>query len=112
MEVRPRIIYDYRTTSGISPFNEWLLSLKDRKARASIRVHINRLRLGNFGDCRHLSEGVYELRIHYGPGYRIYFGELDRENIVLLYGGTKSTQKQDIKKAREYWQELKGRIYE
>ena len=112
MEARPRIIRNYRTASGTSPFSEWFLSLKDRKARAAVRVRINRLRLGNFGDCRHLSEGVYELRIHYGPGYRLYFGELDGENIVLLCGGTKGTQKHDIKKAREYWQELKGRTYE
>lgn len=71
-----------------------------------VRVRINRLRQGNLGDCRHLGEGVYELRIHYGPGYRVYFGELDEATIILLWGGTKRTQIRDIRRAKEYWQEL------
>ena len=75
-----------------------------------IRVRINRLRQGNLGDCRHLDEGVYELRIHYGPGYRVYFGDLDGETIILLCGGDKRTQKRDIQKAKEYWRELRGKI--
>jgi putative addiction module killer protein len=106
MEVRPRIIRNYQTPSGSNPYREWLLSLKDSKARSAIRVRINRLRQGNLGDCRHLSEGIYELRIHHGPGYRVYFGNLDGEIVILLCGGDKRTQKRDIQKAKEYWQEL------
>lgn len=109
MEIKPRIIRNYQTSSGNNPFRDWLLDLKDRKARAIIRVRINRLRQGNFGDCRHLGEGIYELRIHYGPGYRVYFGDLDRQIVILLCGGDKRTQKRDIEKAREYWQEIRSR---
>ena len=69
MQVRPRTVHTYQTPSGRSPFREWLTNLKDRNARAAVRVRINRLRLGNFGDSRHLGKGIYELRIHLGPGY-------------------------------------------
>ena len=109
MEVTPRIIHNYNTPIGRNPFREWLTSLKDGKARAAVRARINRLRLGNLGDCRHLGERIYELRIHLGPGYRVYFGDIDGENIVLLCGGTKRTQKRDIEKAQKYWQELRSR---
>ena len=108
MEIRPRIVRNYRTRSGSRPFREWLISLKDKKARAAVRIRINRLRQGNFGDYRHLGGGIYELRIHYGPGYRVYFGDVDRTNVVLLCGGNKRTQKRDIEKAKEYWQELRS----
>lgn len=112
MEVKPRIVYNYQTISGNKPFGEWFASLKDRKTRSLVRIRINRLRLGNFGDCRHLGEGIYELRINYGPGYRVYFGDLDGENVILLCGGDKKTQTRDIEKARKYWQELRSRVYE
>lgn len=109
MEIRPRNVLNYRTTSGVSPFREWLVSLRDRKARAAVRVRINRLRQGNLGDSRSLGEGVHELRIHYGPGYRVYFGILDRENVALLCGGHKGTQNRDIERAKGYWRELRSR---
>jgi len=108
MEVRPRIVRNCQTPSGNNSFREWLVSLKDEKARAAVRVRINRLRQGNLGDCKHLGEGVYELRIHYGPGYRVYFAEIDRENVVLLCGDDKRAQKRDIERAKEYWQELRS----
>ena len=100
------------TPNGREPFEEWLDSLRDKKAQAIILERLNRLRLGNFGDCRHLGEGVYELRMHYGPGYRVYFGDLDGEIVILLCGGSKRSQRQDIKRAKEYWQELRNRAYE
>ena len=112
MEVKPRIVHNYQTISGNKPFGEWFASLKDRKTRSLVRIRINRLRLGNFGDCRHLGEGIYELRINYGPGYRVYFGDLDGEHVILLCGGDKKTQTRDIEKARKYWQELRSRVYE
>ena len=110
MEIRPGNVRNYQTPSGERPFRDWLTSLRDSKTRAIVRVRINRLRQGNFGDCRHLGGGIYELRIHYGPGYRVYFGDLDAENVVLLCGGDKRTQKRDIKRAKEYWQELRSRV--
>lgn len=73
MEVRPREIRNYITSDGRVPFKEWLDSLHDKKVQSVILNRLNRVQLGNFGDCKHLGEGIYELRIHYGPGYRVYF---------------------------------------
>jgi putative addiction module killer protein len=109
MEARPRVIRNYKTPDGLEPFEEWFGALRDKNAKARVLERINRVRLGNFGDCKSLSESIFELRIHYGPGYRIYFGDLDGVIVILLCGGTKRTQNQDINKAREYWQELRNR---
>jgi len=78
-----------------------LKTLKDRKARARIDIRIKRISLGNLGDVKSVGKGVFELRIDYGPGYRVYFVERDRIRIILLAGGKKSTQNKDIKKAQE-----------
>jgi putative addiction module killer protein len=80
-------------------FATWLRSLRDQQARARIQVRIDRLQLGLPGDARPVGEGVSELRIDYGPGYRVYFIRRGREIIVLLAGGDKRTQDRDIKKA-------------
>ena len=112
MEIGPRIIRNYVTPDSREPFEEWLNSLKDKKTQAIVLERLNRVRLGNLGDCRHLGDGVHELRIHYGPGYRIYFGELEKVIVILLCGGAKRTQKRDENKAREYWHELRNRTYE
>lgn len=112
MEIKPRTIRNYVTSNGVEPFEEWLDSLRDKRVQAIVLERLNRVRLGNLGDCRHLGEGVHELRIHYGPGYRVYFGKLGEVIVILLCGGAKGTQKRDIRKAREYWQELRDRAYE
>ena len=112
MEAIPREIRNYITSDGHVPFKEWLDSLKDSKAQTVVINRLNRVLLGNFGDCKHLGEGVYELRIHYGPGYRVYFGELEGVIVILLCGGTKRSQSGDIKRAKEYWLELRDRNYE
>ena len=112
MGIRPRTIRNYVTPGGSEPFEEWLDSVRGKKSQAIVLERLNRVRLGNFGDCRHLGEGVYELRIHYGPGYRVYFGELGAVIVILLCGGTKGTLKRDIDRARECWQELRNRSYE
>jgi putative addiction module killer protein len=109
MEMRPRNVSTYVTPDGREPFQEWFLELKDRKVRSAILARLDRLLLGNFGDSRHLGEGLYELRIHLRAGYRVYLGEVDRETVLLLLGGTKRTQKRDIQKAKAYWQELRSR---
>jgi putative addiction module killer protein len=80
-------------------FATWLRSLRDRHARARIQVRIDRLQLGLPGDARPVGKGVSELRIDYGPGYRVYFTRRGQEIIVLLAGGDKRTQDRDIKKA-------------
>jgi len=80
-------------------FGEWLDGLRDIHARARIQVRIERLAMGNPGDVKPVGEGVSELRINYGPGYRVYFKKQQRKWIVLLAGGDKTTQTSDIKKA-------------
>ena len=96
-------VLQYETLGGKRPFTEWLQSLKDKNIREHILARLDRLSLGNFGDCRWVGEGVHELRFHFGHGYRVYFG-IDRLTIViLLCGGDKSNQEADIRRAREHW---------
>ena len=96
-------ILEYLTENGLNPFRKWLEGLKDRQARAKVRVRLNRIRLGNFGDSKSVGNGVYELRIPYGPGYRVYFGRKGNKVIILLFGGDKKTQRKDIALAKKYW---------
>ncbi|KPK17714.1 MAG: hypothetical protein AMJ62_01100 [Myxococcales bacterium SG8_38] len=93
----------YQRPDGRCPFDDWLLALRDIRARARIRARIARLREGNFGDARPVGDGVHELRVHYGPGYRIYFAQEGRAVVVLLCGGNKATQPRDIARAKRYW---------
>ena len=83
-----------------SVFAEWLRGLRDLQARARILVRIDRLALGNAGDVQPVGEGVSEMRVHHGPGYRVYFMRHGDEVIILLCGGDKSTQARDIEVAR------------
>lgn len=87
------------------PFEEWIQGLKDNRSSARILQRINRLRLGNFGDCRSIGGNVYELRIHFGPGFRVYFGLADEQIVILLSGGDKRSQNKDISIAQSYWKE-------
>jgi putative addiction module killer protein len=87
-------------------FSSWFSRLKDARARAAINARLRRVELGNLGDCGPVGEGVSELRIHYGPGYRVYFVERGMELVVLLAGGDKSSQERDIGKALELAREL------
>ena len=84
-------------------------SLRDKHAKARIFTRIDRVRLGNFGDCESVGAGVYELRIHFGPGYRVYFGLYGEEVVLLLCGGDKASQTRDIEAAKSYWQEFNQR---
>ncbi|MCM2294762.1 type II toxin-antitoxin system RelE/ParE family toxin [Allorhizobium sp. BGMRC 0089] len=86
-------------------FTDWLKSLKDVRAKARIQVRIDRLSLGLLGDAKFF-DGIGELRIDYGPGYRVYFVQRGKEIIILLSGGDKSTQAKDIKKAKEMAKEV------
>ena len=82
-------------------FDKWFISLKDRKAKARIQARLDRVEIGNFGDVSPVGEGVSELRIFYGPGYRVYFVKLNSVVVILLSGGDKSSQQIDIAKAKE-----------
>ena len=97
----------YKTQDGKEPFAEWIYSLKDARVTALIQTRIGRVRLGNFGDFKAVGRGVYELRIHISPGYRIYFGRVEGKIVVLLCGGTKGNQRKDILKAYEYFDDYK-----
>ena len=112
MEIIPRDVRNYVTPEGHEPYEEWVNSYRNRKTRAIIRERVNRLHLGNFGDYKRLTADLYELRIRYGPGYRVYFGVVDRVIVILLCGGSKKTQRRDIQKAKEYWEELRSRADE
>lgn len=103
MDTVEKTVRLYLTESGASPFEEWFDDLSDARAQVRILAGITRLRLGNLGDSKALGGGVFELRIDYGPGYRVYFGREGNEIVILLAGGTKSTQPRDIKRAKEYW---------
>ncbi len=82
-------------------FDAWFDALEDRQAARRIQVRIDRAEDGNLGDCKPVGEGVSEMRIHYGPGYRVYFVQRGTEMVILLAGGNKSTQAKDIKTALE-----------
>ncbi len=100
-----REILVYQTLDSQQPFQDWLDDLKDPRIRARIKARIDRILAGNFGDTKLVETGVWELRFHFGPGYRVYFG-LDGDTlIILLCGGDKSTQDSDIKCAYQYWRD-------
>jgi len=92
----------YKTSEGKAPFKEWLEALRDVNGRARVRVRLDRARLGNLGDHKLVDEGVWELRIDYGPGYRVYFAKEGNRLVLLLVGGDKDTQKRDIAQAIGY----------
>lgn len=98
----------YTTSTGKEPFIQWLIDL-DETTRAIIVTRLKRIRLGNFGDCKLLksASGVWELRVDYGSGYRIYFGKQGNTIVVLLVGGDKKSQERDITKAQKYWLDYK-----
>ena len=89
-----------------SSYAEWFTALRDRTARARIDIRIRRLTLGNPGDVKPVGEGVSELRVDYGPGYRVYFVQNADVLVVLLAGGDKSTQDRDIRLAKALAREL------
>jgi putative addiction module killer protein len=103
-------IRHYLTAAGRNVFEEWLDSLRDTKAEARIAARINRLAAGNFGDCKPLMDGVWELRIDWGPGYRVYYALSGRTYVLLLCGGDKRKQVADINRAVEYWDDCQRRI--
>jgi putative addiction module killer protein len=103
VEARPRELEVYRLGSK-HPFTIWSRGLGDPIARRKIRVCLDRAEDGNLGDHWSVGEGVWELRIDYGPGYRIYYGEIG-DTIILLTGGTKKTQDNDIARAKKYWRD-------
>ena len=105
-----RSIEYYHTVGGKVPYRGWFYSLRDENAIAAIHARLVRVRMGNMGDCEFVGEGVFELKIHWGPGYHIYFGQTGQKVILLLCGGIKKTQPRDIAKAKEYWKDYRRQV--
>jgi putative addiction module killer protein len=100
----------YVTPGGRVPFEEWLHELGDVQARARIRARLARVRLGNIGDAHAVGRGVWELRMDYGPGYRVYYARSGTAILLLLCGGEKTTQERDIHQAHLSWTEYQQRM--
>jgi putative addiction module killer protein len=101
-------IRHYVTPVGKDVFDDWLKELTDVRAQAKIATRINRLAAGNFGDCKSLRQGLYELRVDWGPGYRVYYAMI-KACVLLLCGGDKRKQAADIERALEYLRDYKER---
>lgn len=107
-----KVLQIYELPSGKAPFSDWLKRLKDKVARARIRRRLDKLEEGHYGDYKVLGDGVFELRFHFGPGYRIYFAELNDVVVILLSAGDKSDQVKGIKLAKQYWRDLQEKLNE
>ena len=105
MEENVRKVFYFLNEKGQAPFESWLFGLKDPAMRMRIMSRIRRLESGNFGDCKSVGQGVNELRLFFGPGYRVYFGEDGNQLVVLLCGGDKKSQSKDIATAQFYWRD-------
>ncbi len=99
----------YQLEDESTPVSEWLRNLRDLRARAQIEVRLRRVLSGNLGDCKSVGEGVSELRVDIGSGYRVYFGKQGQALVILLCGGDKTSQQRDIPRAKTYWADWKRR---
>jgi putative addiction module killer protein len=99
----------YEQAQGQRPYNKWFDSLRDKRVQSRIITRLGHVQAGNLGDCKSVGEGVIELRIDAGPGYRIYCGRSGTTLVVLLCGGDKGSQDKDIGRAKEFWADWKRR---
>jgi putative addiction module killer protein len=102
-------IRHYLTRTGKDVFDDWLSGLRDPRAQAKIAVCINRLAAGNFGNSKNLRHGLYEMRIDWGPGYRVYYAMIGAACVLILCGGDKRKQSSDIERALTYLNDFKER---
>jgi putative addiction module killer protein len=96
-------VLTYQDDAGHQPYMDWLSKLADKQAKARVLVRVMRMAGGNFGDCKPVAQGVRELRIDWGPGYRVYYAQAGKKLVLLLTGGDKRKQQADIAAAVEYW---------
>jgi putative addiction module killer protein len=101
------VIKMYKTALGKCPFDEWMNALSDKRAQVAIDLRLERVKKGNFGNCKSVGGTVYELKIDVGPGYRAYFGKVGLKIVLLLCAGDKRSQQRDIEKAKKYLQDFK-----
>lgn len=109
-KIQSRTVIIYRDSIEREPFTEWLEGLRDATTRRRILTRLRRVEQGNYGDYKALKDGLYELRLQFGPGYRVYFGEDGDMIVLLLLGGDKSNQDKDIEQAKIYWMEYKRHV--
>ncbi|MEC5218126.1 putative addiction module killer protein [Actimicrobium sp. GrIS 1.19] len=102
-------LFRYQREDGREPFTEWLDAMRDKVAQARIRIRLRQVEAGNFGDCEPVGDGVIELRVHIGGGYRVYCARHGKSVVILLLGGDKRSQSADIKQAKVLWIEWKRR---
>ena len=102
-------IRHYVSRAGRDIFQEWLWSLNDKRTQEKIAARVARLEVGNFGDCKPLGQGLWELRIDWGPGYRIYYSIVGKELVLLVSGGEKRRQSADIELALAYLRDYRER---
>ena len=105
----PLTIDFYQIPNGHEPFTRWFRSIRDTSIRRRIQARLTSVRTGSLGDHRYVGGGVWELRLDFGPGYRIYYGKVDNTIVLFLCGGGKSSQRRDIERAKNYWKEYKER---
>ena len=103
-------VREYQTAEGKTPLTDWLGGLRDVPTRGRIVARLDRLRAGLLGDWKSVGGGICELRIDYGPGYRVYYAQEGRTLILLLRGGDKSSHAKDIETAHAYWKDYKARF--
>ena len=99
----------YRTATGKIPYLQWLTKLKDRTAKAAVIRRSIRIELGDLGDHKSVGDGVWELRIDVGPGYRVYYGMAGKTVVLLLTAGDKGSQSRDIARAKDFWNDYQYR---
>ena len=104
MEVHSIEVEIYKTKAGAAPYLEWL-SLQDPSTRGRINARVAKLRSGNLGKFEKVGDNIMELKENFGPGYRIYCRQVGKQIVLLLCGGDKSSQKRDIKRAKEFWKD-------
>ena len=107
MDANEKVILYYQDARKRSPFRIWISSLKDIRGVQRIEARLTALQKGNFGVARSVGKGVMELKVDFGPGYRVYFGRDGETLVILLCGGSKASQNKDIKLAQEYWADYK-----
>ena len=102
-------IAHYLTADGHDPVQDWMDAVRDMRARVAILRRLERMKVGNFGDRKFCRDGVWELRIDTGPGYRVYYAQAGQTLVLLLCGGDKRSQRSDIERAATYWQDWEWR---
>lgn len=112
METTPKRIIVYRTEQESEPFTNWFNALKDTRTQARIDARLARVEAGNLGEYKSVGDGVFELRLDFGKGFRLYFGNIGSTILVLLTGGTKEQQSADIARAQDFWRDYQTRNHQ